>query len=135
MYRIVCIASAVLFASACGGERSEVDTAQVCFGPSETEPAVTAEGEPLVLYVMGSAGCHTDDLAVSCSVTMDGDTLTVHTETSWVKTEPLAMSCESMLYMTSETCESPPLTAGTWIVRYGDEEKVIEVPSSIEGCL
>ena len=114
------------------GERIAVDQARVCFSAEfdATEDPQLQADEALVLFAMASAGCHTEDLAVSCQVERDGDTLFVTTETTWRRTEPLALSCEAVLMMTTTSCETDePLAAGAYTVVYGDEELDIEIPS------
>ena len=122
----------------CGGPQSAVDTANVCIGEvatGETQAVDVEDGQVLALTASASGGCHTEDLVGTCEVALDGSTLVVTTETSWVETEPLAMGCESILRMTQATCETPPLPAGTYTIAYAGDELAFDVPGEVEGCL
>lgn len=123
----------------CGGPRGSVDTAVVCVGAEVDGTSVGAvevtDGQTLLLNVSAGLGCHTEDAEVRCDVDLQGSTLVVTTETTWVETEPLAMSCEAILRTTQASCETPPLPAGTYTIAYADDELAFEVPGEVEGCL
>lgn len=124
----------LMFSAGCG-ERIELDSARVCltdpglFGtPVLTE---IAEGEALQIFVDASAGCHIEDLEVSCTATVVGDIIEVTTETTWRRVEPLATSCEHILFVAQAVCETDqPLAAGSYTLVMADAELDIEVPSS-----
>lgn len=126
---------------ACGGPRSEDDIAQICpsglqSGTDTGWPSVAVDaGQPLELEALFGGGCHMADMAVTCDVTPQGDRLVVHTESTWVRTEPLAWTCESIYYKVTGTCTTPPLDAGTWTLAYAGQELVFDVPGAVTGCI
>lgn len=108
----------------------------MCFSTEQGDSAQALEaGDRLTLYATGYGGCHMRDLEVSCEATVDGDLIDITTETSWVRTEWFAVGCEEILLLTEATCETPPLDAGTYTVRYVDSESTLNVPGEIGGCL
>ncbi len=122
----------------CGGPREAIDAAQVCVGGADTGlgPVELADGDELVVTATASAGCHTADLAVSCEVALEGPgALVVTTETTWVRTEPLAVNCESILFLATATCASPALPAGSYTLSYAGAELAFAVPGTAVGCL
>ena len=134
MTRKMALCMTLVVASGCA-ERIELDSARVCLSDPGAfgTPQVTeiAEGELLTVFVEASAGCHTEDLEVRCTATVDGDTVWVTTETTWRRVEPLAMSCESVLYVVQATCETDqPLEAGSYTLVLADQEQPFTVPSS-----
>ena len=79
-----------------------------------------------------------EDIEVSCTATVEGDTIFVTTEKTWRRTEPLAMSCAMFLTVVTASCETDlPLEEGTYTIVYADLEQDIDVPSSTDAyeCL
>ncbi len=127
-----------LLLSGCG--RSEQDMATVCLsgtgGYADTGVAVELEeDQPVTFFVTSTGGCHTDELAVTCIATVKGDQIEVTTETTWVRTEPLAMSCESILLIVNGECSTPPLQAGNYTVTYDGKATDLAIPGTANRCL
>ena len=88
-------------------------------------------GQPLTVFAEVIKGCHTEDLELFCTATVEGDTIVVTTETTWRRTEPLAMSCEAIAYVAQTSCETDvALEEGTYAVVYADQILDVVVPSS-----
>ena len=128
----------VLLALGCGGPRSSVDTAQVCLSGEDTggAPLSLVAGDAVELTATAGGGCHMADFDVSCEVVLeDPSTLVVTTETTWVRTEPLALGCELIALIARATCNSPPLPEGSYTIRYGEGSLSFEVPGEVAGCV
>lgn len=121
----------------CGGPRIAVDEARVCVGEVDPGgPVVLADGDVLGFTATATGGCHTADLAVTCEVVLEAPgVLAVTTTETWIETEPLALSCESVLVVAVATCVSPPLPAGSYTVHAGAAPVPFEVPGTLDGCL
>jgi hypothetical protein len=127
---------------ACTFARGEADRAVLCLGetPEASEEGSALEinaGEALQLSVQDGMGCHTEDLEVSCIAEVVDDEIFVTTETTWTRVQPLATSCEAVLFTAVGSCAtSAPLEEGTYTVHYGDQSLVIEVPGTAdETCI
>lgn len=132
----------VLTLAACNQDRSESHNEtsrelQACvvkagdsFFLSETE---YREGQPLdvVLRYRGClSGSCSGDYAGECTVTRDGNTLTVVGEVSWTEKTGFALSCTSDCRAPSGTCQTDALPAGTYNVVLGDQTATFLVGSS-----
>ncbi len=109
----------------CG--RSQQDTASVCV-------AYDDDGY-WALLAQARAGCHTEDLTVVCEAEVDGDEIVVSTETTWRRTEPLALACESALYLADTECSLPDLPDGDYVVHYAGQKLSLSLPAPDEGCI
>lgn len=121
-----------------GCRRFSDDSADVCFTDTfngDEDPVFVDAGDPIRLFVTGFGGCHMKDLEVTCDIELDGDTLVVETQTTWIRTEWFAVGCESILLTTETTCDTPALDTGSYTLAYADDERAIEVPGEVEGCL
>ena len=123
-------------------DRVSLDSSIVClsdFPPGDSVDVAQIEGgQPLQLFVTGTGGCHMEDIEVSCTATVEWDTIVVTTEKTWRRTEPFAMSCAMFLTVVTASCETDlPLEEGTYTIVYADLEQDIDVPSSTDAyeCL
>lgn len=133
-----------LLSLAVGCGRSTEDGAELCIVPNEDsetwgdEPVevAAAAGDTLLLRAVATFGCHSTDHAVDCVVTEESPgVFVVTTETTWTRTEPLAMSCESILFAVAGFCETPPLPDGPVVLKYAGNELPLDVPGVATGCL
>ena len=133
MVRFFCLATCV-WTIGCAN-RVEVDVAEVCLSERDTLGSVEVSqievGQPLTVFAEVIKGCHTEDLELFCTATVEGDTIVVTTETTWRRTEPLAMSCEAIAYVAQTSCQTDvALEEGTYAVVYADQILDVVVPSS-----
>jgi hypothetical protein len=122
-----------------GCARQLDDHASVCVGPDSQgapdDPVVVLEADlPVTFAARAFGGCHMADFRVECEALLDRDTIVVSTWTSWVRTEPLALACESILLIAESSCATPPLAAGSYTVRYADQELGLVVPGTQTGA-
>jgi hypothetical protein len=112
------------------------DAGTVCLAPdlADTPQQVDAGGS-LTLFATGYGGCNMRDLEVQCDATARGDRVDVTTTTSWVPTNRFAVGCEAVLLTVEASCDTPPLTEGSYTLHYVDSELDFDVPGEVGGCL
>jgi hypothetical protein len=74
-----------------------------------------------------ASGCASDIMA-SCSIELDGTTLSVHASGSY-QVAGGNVACPLVCLPVEATCTSAPLAAGTYTVEYAGETTTITVPS------
>ena len=114
------------------GQGSDVELVEYA---DEGLVCLAEDGDAVVASVQfeDCLGCGARDVVTSCSLELDGDTLILVSDGSYVYEEPdgdCTMSCRPFV----AECASPPIAAGSFTVQHGDQTFTIEVPGDVEGC-
>jgi hypothetical protein len=77
-------------------------------------------------------GC-TQDLVVSCAVTLDVSTLTITSSATWADYTS-GNDCFADCQIANTECESPPLVEGNYAVVYGSQVLNVNIPGDHDGA-
>lgn len=133
---ILFAAALLLAGSGCTSRTALTNEGPVC-ALSSADPYTWEQGQEFVagnvVYLRYSideclsGSCDVDPEA-SCTVTAEGQTLVVESRAAWSSSRvgPCTEDCRNLIAV----CESPPLQAGTYVVRHGSEEVTLTIPST-----
>ena len=141
---LLLLSSCCVIATACSGPDVErIDEGKLCIyasmpdspgmeGPTQDFVA----GEPVFVSVSTEdciSACIENELA-ACTVTVDGEQLTVSSELSW--NEPSGeQACIDLCGSLGAICASDPLPTGAYQVVHGSTQRTLSIPSNgVEPC-
>lgn len=122
----------LILAMGCGREL-HVDEGYACLEGARfsSELPVQIDGD-VEVQVSIPLSCEARTIDLACAIDVDGDVVTIRS--SYVYAQPFRLSCESMLYYDSTTCEVA-LEPGTYTFVYGDDAIEVDVPGELHACL
>jgi len=105
------------------------DEGHVCFGTVDADTSATVT---VSLPGECSAGGCAQGFEGSCEATVDGDTITLTSDLSWVVAVELPddVGCTMQCELPVTTCDLDGLPEGTYTVFFGDEQTQLAVPSA-----
>jgi hypothetical protein len=133
--------SCLLALAACAGEDREkhVNEGDLCLlphenaGPDAGTPRLLDDREiELWVSMPGclSSSCDTDR-ELTCEVSVAGNEVAIESVLAWTSKTG---SCDADCGFIRATCKIPPLPAGSYLLRHGDETRSVSVPGDTVRC-
>lgn len=128
--------------SACWSGASSEDDGTICIDGEQLQGsgAVQLAGDAPLTLSVSTAACLssacTRQRRASCSVVLSGSELFVSSHFRWEERGAYPNSCTDDCLTLRAQCETPPLPAGSYVVRHGDDAFTLQIPGRLpSSCL
>lgn len=128
------VLTTVVLTAACTSSEELENTGRACLWPGASGAVHT------MVVEFDACGSPCDELVDErCEVELRGKTLTVEASAT-LESDQRTNSCPTACAVHSVSCQTPPLTEGEYVILYGDEQTIVQVPVhtpesfSWEGC-